>query len=67
MEVIDTGGMNRKPGAQSRVVTDKRLDRNSEKGDTKKKVTSGSEGILPHDARCDRVDDTIGQTDFPKP
>ena len=23
--------------------------------------------ILPHDARCNRVDDTIGQTSFPKP
>jgi len=39
MKVIDTGGMNRTPGVQSRIVTDKRLDRNREKGDTKKKVT----------------------------
>ena len=67
MEAIDTGGMHHKPGLPSRVVTEKRLDRNRQKGDTQKKGTSGGEGILLHDAGGDRGDDTRGQTDFPKP
>jgi hypothetical protein len=50
---------------EARIFAGQSLHDDRREGDTEQ-VTSTGGDILPYDARCDRIDDAIGQTGFPK-